>query len=133
MQAVLTVGVVAADVAADEELHAVAGVVRFVAWDGAHVAAAVGRLLVVIVGVTAADVAAADTELDAAAEMAWFVVSHDAQVAARVGRAAADYRRSGGGRCGAGRGGGGGGAVCRVGRCASCRLRAACSWCLSSE
>jgi len=86
VQAVHTVGVVAADVAADEELHAVVRVVRFVAWDGAQVAAGVGRQLVLIVGVTAADVAAADEELDAVAGMSRFVVWHGAQVAAGVGR-----------------------------------------------
>ena len=133
VQAVLTVGVVAADVAADEELHAVTGKVRFVDWDGAQVAAGVGRQLVLIVGVMAADVAAADEELDAVAGMARFGVWHGAQVAARVGRAAADYCRSGGGGRGAGRGGGGGGANCGVGWYANFRLRAACSCCLSSE
>jgi len=110
-----------------------AGVVRSVAWDGAQVAAGAGRQLVLIIGVTAADNAAADEELDAVAGMARFAVWHGAQVRARVGRAAADYRRSGGGGREAGRGGGRGGAVCRVGRCASCCCRVACSWCLSSE
>ena len=43
VQLVLVVGVTAADVAADEQLDVGEGVVRFVVWDGAHVAARVGR------------------------------------------------------------------------------------------
>jgi len=107
----------------------VAGVVRFVAWDGAQVAAGAGRQLALIVGVTAADVAAADEEMDAVAGMALFAVWHGAQVRARVGRAAADYCRSDGGGREAGRGGGAGGAVCRVRRRARCCWRGACGLC----
>jgi len=132
---VLTVGVVAADVATDEELHAVAGVVRLGAWDGAQAAAGVGRQLVLIVGVKAADVAAADVELDVAvAGVVQFLAWDGAQGAACVRRAAGACRRSDGrGRCGerAAGLGGGSGAVGRVGRCASCRSRGARSWCLS--
>ena len=43
VQLVLVVGVTAAVVAADEQLDVGEGVVRFVVWDGAHIAARVGR------------------------------------------------------------------------------------------
>ena len=44
VQLVLFVGVTAADVAAEDELDVVAGVVRLVVYDGVHVAACVGPL-----------------------------------------------------------------------------------------
>jgi len=89
---------------------------------------ACGVQLVLVVGVTAADVAA-EEQVDVGKEVVRFIVWDGAQIAARVWRAAGAYRRSDGhGRRG-GRGAehcGEGGAAYRVGRRARCCLRGAC-------
>ena len=75
---VLLVGRAVADVALDM----VAGVVRFVVWDGVFVALAWGAHFVLLVGVTVADV-----ELDVVAEVMGRVVYDGVHVGACVGRA----------------------------------------------
>jgi len=88
---------------ADVALDMVAGVVRFVVWDGVFVALAWGAHSVLLVGVTVADV-----DLDVVAEVRGRVVYDDVHVAACVGCAAGASCRQGCGRRGTGHGGGGG-------------------------
>ena len=77
-----------------------------------------GVQLVHLVGVVVAE-AAAEDELEAVAGVVWLVVRDGLQVSACVRRAPGRSCR---------RGGGADGAVRRVGRRASSRLREACSW-----
>jgi len=104
-----------------------------------------GLQLVLFVGVAVADmevdvvagvelfvnVAVADVEVDVVAGVLLFVSRDGVPVAACVLRSAdAECRRCGGRRGGGRRGGGG--AICPAGRCASCGLCLACSWCCLS-
>ena len=90
---------------ADVALGAVAGVVRFVVWDGVFVALAWDVQFVILVGVTVFDV-----EQETVAGVVRLVMRDGGHVGACVGCAAgAFYRRGCGGR-GAGSGGGGGAA-----------------------
>ena len=78
---------------------------------------ACGAQLVLIVGVTATDVAA-DEERNTVAKVVRLIVWDGVHVAACVGRAVCDFCRPAGG---------GGGEVCRVGRGARWGLCLACS------
>jgi len=120
VQLLIIFGVAVADVELDV---AVAGVVRFVAWDGAQVAAGVRHA------------AGACRRSDGRGRCGGRGAGRGggSGAAYRVGRRARCRLRGTCSLCFCRPGGGRGGAVCPAGRSASCRLRAACSWCMSLE